>query len=67
MFELTLPYPNYFPTKPSQPTVHRSIPPPVATDLVPPKNSILLGQPETLGAAMPKAAVYKYRHLLFSK
>ena len=67
MFEMTLPYPNYFPTKPSQTAIYRQVSFPVPLNLWLPERWVLFRQPETLGAPMPKAAIYKNRHLLFSK
>jgi hypothetical protein len=67
MFELTLPYPNYFPTKPSQPAIYRLVSFPVPINLDLPERPVLFWQLKTLGASMPKAAIYKHRHLLFSK
>ena len=67
MFELTLPYPNYFPTKPSQPAIYRQVSFPVPLNLDPPESPVLLGQPKTPGTAVPKATIYKYRQFLLSK
>lgn len=64
IFQLTFPYPQNFPPQPSQSTVDRSIPFPVALNLCLPEGPVLLGQPETPGAAVPEATVYKDCHLL---
>jgi len=67
MFELTLPYPNYFPTKPSQPAIYRQVSFPVTLNLDPPERPVLFWQLETFGASVPKAAINEYRHLVLSK
>jgi hypothetical protein len=67
MFELTLPYPNYFPTKPSQLAIYRQVSFPIPLNLDPPERPVLFWQLKTLGASMPKTPVNKHRHLLFEK
>jgi len=64
MFELTLPYPNYFPTKSSQTPIYRLVPFPVALNLGLPERSVLLGQTKTAGTSVPEASVHKHRYLL---
>lgn len=67
MFEMTLPYPNYFPTKPSQTAIYRQVSFPVPLDFRLPEGSVLFRQPEATGAPVPEASVHKHRHLLILK